>query len=77
MKIAKMVALTETAFTIYSLDIDVFLDFCKKSLNPIGLSVKKQVFVSFDAKKEYIGIVILFDICVLILSSSAISSLME
>ena len=77
MKIAKMVALTETAFTIYSLDIDVFLDFCKKSLNPIGLSVKKQVFVSFDTKKEYIGIVILFDICVLTLSSSAISSLME
>ena len=39
------------------LDINVFIDYCKKSLNEIHLSLKKQLFVQADRKVEYIGIV--------------------
>jgi hypothetical protein len=39
------------------LDINVFIDYCKKALNPVSLSLKKQLFVQADEKIEYIGIV--------------------
>lgn len=43
---------------INQLDINVFIDYCKKALNPISLSLKKQLFVKAEEKIEYIGIVI-------------------
>lgn len=48
-------------FTIFNnnpLDINVFIDYCKKALNPVSLSLKKQLFVQADKKIEYLGIVI-------------------
>lgn len=52
-------ALYFTEFNMYyTLDINVFIDYCKKALNPISLSLKKQLFVKAEEKIEYIGIVI-------------------
>ena len=49
-----------TICNINPLDINVFIDYCKKALNPVSLSLKKQLFVQTDKKIEYIGIVICF-----------------
>lgn len=45
---------------INQLDINVFIDYCKKALSPISLSLKKLLFVKAEEKIEYIGIVIKF-----------------
>lgn len=54
---------TSILLSLIFLDINVFIDYCKKSLAPINLNIKKQLFIHADERMEYLGIVIYFLRC--------------